>query len=1709
MKKILFSIFFLIATITAFCQYPNIQYLGNGKTKVVTKGAVGADSGIIYIYNFPDTLVANRGFLKGESGIVIRVNDILYRRNNAGTAWITDIPPMVYNGVDSVTSPSTGILCVWTGGVSSCFNVTTPVVPSSSVDSVVITGNQLCYYVGATPTCYTVTSTINNVTNITQFIDSSIAINNYYNGFDSTTRLISGSVIWDSLFVFHNTTLIYKINGVVDTALGSSMTVTGLSGVYDQYFIFYADTNRNVGYILGGTNPTEIPTVDANSQILLATYFVAANDTVPQGLSTEVIYKENVEWTVSGTAKYNPLWTNNVFAGTYALRDSSNSVRSYIDLVDSSGTHSAGDYWALTYQLRLDATFATNQSLQIQFLNNSSVVSSTVTVATGQYGYTRTVSGTYQAISVPLSAWTFTNSTFNKVRFIVANVNANGFNLDNIILQTGGANVGGTIVTSFNNRTNNVYPQRADYTWYFDSVRLNFDSSKYTFYNNGTLKDSITTLRYTLIGDTCFIYTISADTIYTTFNQNCGGSGGGGSGTVENVTASVPLSITGVSTVTPNVVADTTSGTATSLVTQYQRKKTSDSLLSLINTKLNITDTTFLHNKLISSFVKNATRDSIILTLMDGTRYAVKDSVGSGSGGVVSVVAGDNITVDNTDPANPIVSASLNTVTEQKIYYRQEYYANQQINTGTGAISSNVGTAISDYLHVSGSESITISVPDGYSTITIYGWTYDTTLTAISEIRSNALIGTLLRSYTFTTPSNARFLNVYIKYGGVDFSKALKINSTNTITYNTPITPEQFTGSKSVPIQSALDFARFTSTGVTLNGEYSIDSSLLLSSGSTLILNNAIITLDSGCHTNIIRNEAVANKSIIFARGNRDVKIIGIGNAVIQGSKENWGGDNPTGVGSERWRSIGVLLANVQGFYIDGVKFQNTNSWAMCFEQSRLGSFKNIIFSQDSSHPNQDGVNIRRGSNRITVENVRGVVWDDIVALTNIKIAPTINILDSTIYEPYATNMDIHDVIVKDIQRDTSGIFSSVTNPSPFYKTGILLLCEDSLKIHDVTIDGITNVQQVQFGFTFYQYWVSTQAGVNDMYNIGLSNTNLAKINFARPIKNSSFINISDTDRVGQSNAVLFTGSLNIYRKFYNNNVSHGNITTVNTSAINEYKSTTQGVILPNMSTTNRNAISSPAKGLIVYDTTLLELYQYNGTSWNSISGNKWQLNGNSGTTAGTNFIGTTDLVNLVFKRGNVQSGIIDSSSGGSTSFGFSSLLANSIGGGGIGNTAIGYKSLVANTIGPRNTAVGYNAILSNISGANNTAVGYGAYELGGGGNNTAIGYNALRAGGANQTAVGYEALLAGTGGANTALGYQALKVISSGQNSTAFGYQAGLNATGSGNVFIGASSGAGLTGGAGTYNVAIGSLNTLYAITSGGDNVAIARGALAAVTSTSGNTAVGRDALILSTGSNNIALGKLAGAYSLSTSSLLFINSLDRTNLTGDTSSSIIYGVQSTTTGNQRLKLGGGGNVGIGIYPTSRLHIPAGTATAGTGPFKLTTGTNMTVAEAGTMEYTTPQLFFTNGGMQRQELFQGQQSRVSTQFDKTNTTLSDITGLTATLVAGKIYRFEAKLYTTSDVAGGVKFAIAGTATATNIIYEGLTTDAGLTTQSRAAALATAVGAVTAVTAAYTVITGTITVNAAGTLTVQFAENAATVTSSVLVGSTFVVTEML
>jgi hypothetical protein len=47
--------------------------------------------------------------------------------------------------------------------------------------------------------------------------------------------------------------------------------------------------------------------------------------------------------------------------------------------------------------------------------------------------------------------------------------------------------------------------------------------------------------------------------------------------------------------------------------------------------------------------------------------------------------------------------------------------------------------------------------------------------------------------------------------------------------------------------------------------------------------------------------------------------------------------------------------------------------------------------------------------------------------------------------------------------------------------------------------------------------------------------------------------------------------------------------------------STTQGLLPPRMNTTQRDAISSPAEGLLIYNTTTNQLEFYNGSTWGAV----------------------------------------------------------------------------------------------------------------------------------------------------------------------------------------------------------------------------------------------------------------------------------------------------------------------------------------------------------------------------------------------------------------------------------------------------------------------------------------------------------------------------
>ena len=403
---------------------------------------------------------------------------------------------------------------------------------------------------------------------------------------------------------------------------------------------------------------------------------------------------------------------------------------------------------------------------------------------------------------------------------------------------------------------------------------------------------------------------------------------------------------------------------------------------------------------------------------------------------------------------------------------------------------------------------------------------------------------------------------------------------------------------------------------------------------------------------------------------------------------------------------------------------------------------------------------------------------------------------------------------------------------------------------------------------------------------------------------------------------------------------------TPNASSLLDLSSTSKGILVPRMTENQKNAISTPAQGLLVFQTNgTVGFYSYDGSSWlHLIDGSSKGLyfgpgtgNGNNNLAVGTSMGSGTGVRN--------------------TAIG-SRALENYSGSGFDNNTAVGYYSLQKVTYGQQNTALGAETMFELTSGNWNTAIGAQTIFNSTGNGNTALGY---RAG---------ETLT--TGSNNLLIGMQADVSLNNLSNAIAIGYDATVNAsnkiqlgnsnitlvetsgTVSASAFVG--DGSGLTGIIsssstptflyGTENVLldgttspnVGDMHrsvglgylTLNSVTTGNKNVAI--GARSMKDNTTGymnvgigwnsltkNTTGGRNIAIggsealdaNTTGSNNLAIGDKSMTLNVSGQSNVAIGSNSLLNNNSGNYNTMV-GVDAGT--NIRTESGNTGNDNVGL---------------------------------------------------------------------------------------------------------------------------------------------------------------------------------------------------
>lgn len=181
------------------------------------------------------------------------------------------------------------------------------------------------------------------------------------------------------------------------------------------------------------------------------------------------------------------------------------------------------------------------------------------------------------------------------------------------------------------------------------------------------------------------------------------------------------------------------------------------------------------------------------------------------------------------------------------------------------------------------------------------------------------------------------------------------------------------------------------------------------------------------------------------------------------------------------------------------------------------------------------------------------------------------------------------------------------------------------------------------------------------------------------------------------------------------------------------------------------------------------------------------------------------------------------------------------------------------------------------------------------------------------------------------------------------------------------------------------------------------------------------------------------------------------------------------------------------------------GAGTTALAAYKLTSGTNLTTAVAGSWEYDGKTAMFTPIGTQRGVVPALQTFRLNANLSGANSTaVQSILGVGVSLSASTVYEF-ALAFALTKSAGTTSHTISvgfgGTATLTNITWTNVSTPTpaapgtGATSSQNYATAATAVVLTNAITTASVrfvcVIRGTVSVNAAGTFTPQYKLSAA------------------
>jgi len=259
------------------------------------------------------------------------------------------------------------------------------------------------------------------------------------------------------------------------------------------------------------------------------------------------------------------------------------------------------------------------------------------------------------------------------------------------------------------------------------------------------------------------------------------------------------------------------------------------------------------------------------------------------------------------------------------------------------------------------------------------------------------------------------------------------------------------------------------------NGTFVISESIKIPSNRTIYGKNAKLKMADGSYDNAFRNSD-------FDGGNVNVKVIGLGNFLIDGNTVNnievnpftdishytrypniYGGDNV-------YKYNLFFFYNVTGFEVSGINFIDRPHFVGVIAWSSEGVIDNIYLNYYTLTLNQDGIDFANGCHNIAYGNIRGYCGDDWTGL---------GAGDKFGFNYYSDGWNIGDI------HDIS--FSNIKVFSELYHLYIII-CGDGNKVYNISFDDILINYCGGVLYTGYTSFRTVAPTKEDIQNITMDN---------------------------------------------------------------------------------------------------------------------------------------------------------------------------------------------------------------------------------------------------------------------------------------------------------------------------------------------------------------------------------------------------------------------------------------------------------------------------------------------------------------------------------------------------------------------------------------------------------------------------------------------